>query len=208
MPAQNDPLKRVVINLESAHWGETNDWPSPYGGYYYVAGGAATGPLPGSKCQGYRSKMISTSYGSVIVGSRVFNDVVHAQDFIELAFVFRTTRIADPQYFDHTRGTVIDALTAHIGTAIRELTTPVPGSVAAAILAATPVALVGAREAADDDVVLGMVQKTVTLADYPDGSYPLNWRFTNKIPMHGAKSGWSEWDFEIEHSMQVEPCQS
>lgn len=210
MAESNDNQKRVTIKLESVYCGDAQDRAGFY--MFYVAGGAATGPLSGST-----SKAILTRPREIHRNDEeslrtndclIFDSNVHVDDFVELGLVFRATDLdAWHGEFDDTYQASVSALTADVCSAAGSPAAPVNGSVAGAILAATPPALVRARASSDNDLVLGVVQKRVNLADYTDEfSGPFTWTFADTYPFKDEWGiTWSGWDYEVRYTLDVGP---
>ncbi|NUW43918.1 hypothetical protein [Nonomuraea rhodomycinica] len=184
---------------------------------FYVAGGAATGPLSGSKSMTVLTGLveINSRQAKLLAGDDcvIFDGNVHVDDFVEFGLQFRSSNAdVDEGDFDDKYPASVSALTADVGAGAGSANASVKGAVAGAILAATPLALarVQARASIYEDDVLGTVQKRVNVVDYPDGrSGPFKWKFADKYPITLADTGelgWSEWDYEIEYTIDVGPA--
>lgn len=210
MAGSNDNQKRVTITLTSVYCRDTEDITGA--DEFYVAGGAGTGPLSGSKSKAILTKPIDiNSPEKRILSDKeyvIFDDDVHVNDFIEIGLEFRDKDF-DEDDFDAKYVALVSALTAAIGTAVGSLATPAVGAVAGAILAATPPALVKVLATIDKDDVLGTVQKRVNIGECKDGISAFTWKFSDKNPNiteEAAGSAWSDWDYEVGYVIVVGPA--
>ncbi|MET7337091.1 hypothetical protein [Nonomuraea sp. NPDC005650] len=211
MAESNDNQKRVIIKLLSVN---CNQAQYKYGSdMFYVVGGAATGPRSGSKSMTVLTTpdAVSSDGGNTFAHdeSAIFDNNVYVDDFIELGLQFRrASSDYSDRYYVENRPAVLSAFTADFGTAVGPLVASVEDAVAGAILASTPRALAKAPAAFTEGGVLGVVQKRVNVADYPeDNSGPFTWKFADKYPNIIEGPGvWSEWDYEVGYTIEVGPA--
>ncbi|MEO3874312.1 hypothetical protein ABGB18_36425 [Nonomuraea sp. B12E4] len=209
MAESNDNQKRVTIALGFVNCNQSQD--KRGSDMLCVAGGAVTGPRSGSKSMAVLTTPVplSSDDGNEFdsAESVIFDNNIYIDDFIELGLQFR--RASDDysnNYFAANRSAVLSALTADIGTALDSLSTSVEYAVSGAVLSATSLALAKAP-AFNEHGVLGVVQKRLNVADYPDdNSGPCIWKFADRCPANSDGLRWSEYDYEIEYTIEVGPA--
>lgn len=209
MPDLKKDQKRVTISLKSVHCEDSED--ALGGDEFYVFGGAGTGPSSGHKSKAIltkpidiKSKTTRTLFGDEFV---VFDDNVNVDDFVELGLEFRDQDFSEED-FDAKYLALVTALGTAVGAAVSAVATPVAGTIAGAILVAASAALVKLADTIDQDDILGVLRKTVNVADYPDGRTSIDFRFTDKKPMEERKGtfGYSDWDYTVTYAVDVGPA--